>query len=199
MSIRKSFNFPNKFHLKLLQLDAGHILKNCSSIAINERNELRENQESYDGICPKCRSSKEKIVDKIVNVQGFGNIKTKFNLGFGTLNGSVTISTVAVNHCNHCGNEWEKFKTKSISETDILRVCLNYLSDILNNSKVNMKGWKREAIQVFDGCYAETIYAFALKQKSFLHQTTLSTLTLSKLRRYYKSIYDRKLKKLEKI
>lgn len=199
MNIRKALNIPNKKQLESLRIDSDHILKNCSAIANTERKELRENQEMHDGICPKCRSGKEDIVDKFANVQGFGNVKGNFNLGFGNVRGSMTINTVAVNHCNKCGNEWEKFKTKSISETDILRVCLNYLAKIINNPKEKKYSWKQEAIEVFDDCYAETIHAHVLKQSNFLHQTTVSTLSISKLRRYYKSVYGNKTKKLEKI
>jgi hypothetical protein len=190
--IRKIFNTPNKKQLELLHIDSIHILQKCSSIADTERKELRENQEILDGTCSKCMAKKEDIVDKIVDVQGFGNINGNFYLGFGNVKGSMIIKTVGVNHCNKCGNQWGKFKTKSISETDILRVCLNYLSDILNNPEEKKRSWKKDSVEVFEGCYAETIYGHVIKQADFLHKTTVSTLTISKLRQYYKSIYDRK-------
>lgn len=194
MNIRKTLNIPNKKQLEFLRIDSQHILKNCGAIASIEREELRENQIMADNTCPKCRSGANDIVDRIANISGIGSVSGNFSLGFGDVSGGMSISTLAVNHCNNCGNEWEKFKTKSISETHILRACLNYLADIINNPKEKKNTWKQEAIGVFDGCYAETIYAHKLKQKRFLHDKTISTLSVSKLRNYYKSIYDRKLK-----
>jgi hypothetical protein len=194
MDLRKTFNFPDQKQLELLRMDSNYILKNCDAIASNERKELRENQEMRDGTCPVCKAKKPDVVNRIISVHGVGNIKGRFRFGFGYFNVSTIINTVVVNHCNKCGNEWEKFKTKSISETDILRVCLNYLAEIINDPNEKKNSWKLEAIEVFEGCYAETIYAHALKQKDYLRQTTVSSLSISKLRRYYKSIYDCKAK-----
>src|SRR5690606_36009347 len=145
-------------------------------------------------------SKKEKpnvIVDRIANVVGTGKITG----GFFDVDGYVTIETYAVNHCTVCGNEWFKFKTKSISETQILRVCLNYLCAVLMSPEKEKKfDWKLEAIKVFEDCSAETIYRLCKKEKKYLYSSTRKGLKLSKLRRYYRSIFDTKNKReLEKI
>lgn len=184
---------------KTLADDVENVLKKCSVIANKERDEMRENKEMHDDVCPNCRTKKDKnnIVNKISQVRGSGNVSSGI---FFTVTGSVSINTYPVNHCNNCGNEWEKFKTKSISETDVLRVCLNYLGAILKNSDEKKREWKMDAIKVFDDCYAETIHKLCRKEKRYLHATTSSELKLFKLKRYYRSIFDNKNKReLEKI
>jgi hypothetical protein len=57
-----------------------------------------------------------------------------------------------------------------------------------------------EAILVFEDSYAETIYKLAQKENFYLMDSTKSELSLSHLKRYYKSVYDNDNKKeLEKI
>ena len=185
---------------KIIEYEKQIILSRCNKIAITERDDMRINQELHDGKCPICKVSKKEkpnvIVDRIANVVGTGKITG----GFFDVDGYVTIETYAVNHCTVCGNEWFKFKTKSISETQILRVCLNYLCAVLMSPEKEKKfDWKLEAIKVFDDCSAETIYQLCKKEKKYLHSLTRKELKLSKLRRYYRSMFDTKNKKeLEK-
>jgi hypothetical protein len=199
MNIRKLFHFPTKQQTMSLTTDVENVLINCESVARKERKELQESQKYHDDICPNCRAKKSDSVDIIVNkirqTQGDGDVSGNL---FG-VTGRMSVDTYAVNHCNKCGNEWEKFKTKTISRTDIMRVCLNYLAEILKDSSEKKHEWKMEAIQVFDGCYAETIYHLARKEKHYLWYTTLPQLTLKKLRRYYKSVFDKNLQELEKL
>jgi len=189
MNIRKTFNFPSKQQKKLMSADKKNILSKCNVIARNEREDLEEFRQRHDGICPNCKTKKSdnnnNIVNKIRQVKGSGSVGGNL---FHT-SGSMSIDTYVVNHCNVCGNEWEKSKEKSISETNILRVCLDYLAQLFNNPTYHKQfKWKLEAILVFEDSYAETIYKLN------------SELSLSKLRRYYKSVYDSDNKKeLEKI
>ncbi len=199
MNIRKLFYFPTKQQTMSLTTDVENVLVNCESIARKERRELEENQKYHDDICPNCRAKKSDSVDIIVNkirqIQGDGNVNGNL---FG-IRGRMLVDTYAVNHCNKCGNEWKKFKTKSISRTDIMRVCLNYLAEILKDPCEKKHEWKMEAIQVFGNCYAETIYHLARKEKNYLWRTTLLQLTLKKLRRYYKSVFNKNPQELEKL
>jgi len=199
MNIRKLFHFPTKQQMMSLTTDVENVLINCESVARKERKELEENQKYHDDICPNCRAKKSDSVDIIVNkirqTQGDGNVGGNLF----SVTGRMSVDTYAVNHCNKCGNEWEKFKTKSISRTDIMRVCLNYLAEILKDPSEKKREWKMEAIQVFDDCYAETIYHLARKEKHYLWYTTLPQLTLKKLRRYYKSVFDKNPQELEKL
>ncbi len=199
MNIRKFLHYPTKRQKELLIADTANVLKNCNKIAISERDDMRISQERHDGVCPNCKAKKADNNNNIVN-----NIrKVHGNVGgnlFG-ISGSMLIDTDVVNHCNVCGNEWEKFKNKNISETHILRVCLNYLTAIIKNP-VYQKNfeWKMEAIQVFNNCYAETIYHQCKTNKTWLDDSAFSVLKLSTLRKYYKSVFDiENKKKLEKL
>ena len=198
MGLRKIFNVPKKEQKDIIAADVDRINNRCEEIAQEERNDQRDMQESRDGTCPNphCMSTKN-IVDRIADVSGKGKVSGTFNLGFGSVSGKMSIDTGAVNHCNQCGNEWVKAKTKTISRTDIVRVALKYLSEILYNPEHNKKlTWKMEAIQSFDDCCAESIRFLYKRNEAY----TYRKLRLSTLRRYYPSIYDGKnKKKLEKI
>lgn len=191
MNLRKFSNIPTQRQLAIIEQDNNHILDECDKIAEDERKDLKRSQESHDYICPKCRAKREDIVNKIRKVSGGGRVSGDFFLGFGSVNGSLSIDTHAVNHCNKCGNEWEKFKSKSISRTDVLRVCLNYLADIIKKPEEKKYSWKVDAVKVFDGCSAETIRALILKESHWLRSDTNIILTLRILRRHYKSVYDK--------
>lgn len=205
--IRKLLNFKTKDQELLVLADIEKVLEKCDAIASKEYAEQKEARESRDGVCPNCKASKQHeknaIVNRISNVQGKGNVSGSFSLGFGNVSGHMEVDTQEVNHCNKCGNEWKKFKIKYISKSDIVRVALNYLGEIFADPDHNKKlNWKMEAIQVFDGCYAETIVRLRNEHSSFIYSTTESQLKLNKLRRYYKSVFDEgkeNSKKLEKL
>jgi hypothetical protein len=201
MSLRKFLNLPNKEQSAKKTADMDAILEVCSEIATKERADMRQDQEMHNGVCPNCRAKKsdnsDAIVDRISNVQGKGSVGGN---AFG-VSGSVLIQTSPVNHCNKCGHEWEKFKTKSISQTHILRVCLNYLGEILKDPTQKSKDWKLEAVRkAFNGCYAESIFSFVQKEWDFLYTDTCNKCTLRRLRKHYQSLYDlENNEKLEKI
>lgn len=189
MNLRKLLYFPTPEQRENLLTDVKRIVEGCSSIASTEWKELKENQRTHDSRCPKCKKSN--IIDKIRHVQGTGKIGGEFKLGYGSINGSLDIDTTEVNHCNDCGNEWKKFKTKYISTTDIIRVALNYLGDIHSNPEKNKKKyWKHDAIKVFDDCYAEAIQVLLTKHKRYMHKSTKKILTIKKLRKEYNSVFD---------
>lgn len=197
MGLRKLFNVPTKTQKGLIAVDIDRINNRCEEIAQEERNDQREFQVRRDGICPNphCMSEKD-IVDKIADVTGKGNVDGSFALGFGSVSGKMSMGTGAVNHCNKCGNEWVKAKTRTISRTNITRVALKYLSEVIHDPEQKKFTWKMEAIQSFDDCCAEAIRFLYKRNEAY----TYKKLRLPKLRRYYPSIYDGKnKKKLEKI
>lgn len=195
--IRKLLNLPNRTQKLILEQERILILDKCNTIAKVEYDEQLEAKQVHDSRCPRCRA--DKIVDRISHVHGNCKISSAFYFGFGSIQTNLSIDTVAVNHCNSCGHEWIKFKTKYVSNTKILIVVLNYLAEILSDSDEKKHQWKIDAIQVLDSCHAETIYKFCYENKNYLHDKTNSILTLSRLRQYYQSIYDEENKKKLKI
>ena len=195
--IRKFLNLPNKSQKLILEQEIIRTLDKCNSIAKIEYDEQLEAKQIHDNRCPKCRE-KDMIVDRISHVQGFNRSSGIFYFGFGSIQTNLSIDTIAVNHCNSCGHEWIKFKTKYVSNTKILRVVLNYLAEILSDSAEKNRSWKMEAIQALNECHAETIYKLCVENKNFLHDKTNDVLTLSCLREYYQSIYDGETKKVLK-
>lgn len=192
MNLRKFFNYPDDKQKSLISNDIEIIMKKCGDIAYTEQKEQRELKKRHDGRC-KCNSNN--IVNKIRDVQGKGNVSGTFHFGFGDVSGNIMIDTLEVNHCNDCGHEWKKFKEKSITTEQILIVALNYLADILSNPAQREEySWKAEAIKVFDGCHAESIYALVIKYKTRIYINTASKLNRSRLRLYYKSVFDREHK-----
>jgi len=191
MNLRKFLYLPTDEQKLVLLADVKRIVEGCADIASTEWKELKENQKSHDGQCPRCKD-KGKIVDKINHVQGISKVTGKFYFGFGTINTVTTVDTIEVNHCHNCGHEWKKFKTKYISATDIMRVALNYLGDIYGNPDHNMKKyWKHEAIQVFDKCSAEAIHLLVKKHEPYMRNTTKKVVTMKMLRKHYDSIFDK--------
>jgi hypothetical protein len=176
-----------KYQKFLIASEVETILQKCDVIANNEYEELKEQKELIDNTCPKCFSKKENIVNKISNVTGKAELSGSF-----TIKATINIQTEPVNHCNKCGNEWEKFKIKYISKTDILRMALIYLGAIFLNPEEKKHSWKVETIKMFDTCHAETIYYLCNQNKKNLPEHTIKALRLSKLRKQYKSIYAKR-------
>ena len=117
MKIRKLLHWLTIKQKAVIAADIEHILSGCDSIAKVEWHEQLENQKTHDGQCPKCQAHIEHIVDKIRHVQGTGKVDGSIKIFNGYILGNVTIDTNEVNHCNKCGNEWKKSKTKYISKT----------------------------------------------------------------------------------
>jgi hypothetical protein len=189
MNVRKVLNIPNKKQRNIINDDIQLIWNKCDEISQTENRELKEAKEFHDKICPNCRSRKN-IVNKISYIQSTTKTVTTFKFGFGTVETINNSNTSEVNHCNECGNEWIKFKIKTVLSEKILNVILNYLSQTLTNPQEREREWKMEAISIFNDCHAESIYRLRVKQKDYLREETNDCLTLNKLRKHYKSIYD---------
>lgn len=172
--------------LRLLVIDDINTITNrCEIIAQRERNDQKISENFHNNTCPNCKS-KNKMINKIADV--VGSIKTTKVHTFGYKKEDIitTLTTNEVNHCTVCGNEWKKFKSKTITKAHILKLALKYLAEIIKDPNEKEKDWKMEAISVFDGCYAETIYKLSRHDKSDLIK---SQLKLRKLRKQYKSIF----------
>lgn len=184
MNIRKLLYLPSSKQSLMIIDEIQIIRKRCNEVGATERKELKENQRSHDDKCPKCRAISDKIVDRIAAVEGISN----FRGNIFKIVGHLAVETKPVNHCNKCGHEWEKFKTKTITDMAIIKVILNYLSDIIRNPKRNEKySWKYEAIEVFKNCSAEAIFKIQKKHKHSLHYP----LNIKQLRMNYKSIFNK--------
>ena len=144
MNLLKLINIRTPKQIDALVEETELIKQRCDKIASQEFKEQKENQRTHDSRCPLCRAEKNEIVDKIKQVEGEGNVSGNL---FGVM-GRMKIETKPVNHCNVCGHEWFKFKTKYISKRDILRVALKYLNDLIDNPEHNKRlSWK--LIEVF--------------------------------------------------
>jgi len=184
MNLRKLLHLPSPKQSLAILDDIKLIQKRCSEIGETERKEQKENQRSHDGRCPKCRATQDKIVDRMAAVEGV----TNFRGHLFKIVGRLAIETKPVNHCNVCGHEWEKFKTKTITDMAIIKVTLDYLSNIIRNPERNKRySWKHEAIEVFKDCSAEAIFAIQKEYKPSLRYP----LTKKQLKTKYKSVFDK--------
>ena len=189
MNLRKLINIRSAKQIDVLIAETELIKQRRDKIASQEYKEQKENQRTHDERCPKCRANQDKIVDKVRLVEGKGSVDGSFFLGFGNVSGSMKIDTNTVNHCTVCGHQWKKFKTKYVSKTGILRVTLNYLSDLIKDPDYNKKlSWKIDAIEIFDGCHAEAITMVVNEESRYLRSK--GYLRNAVLRKYYPSIFD---------
>jgi len=199
MNIRRLFNFSSKMQQAIISADVTSVLEKCQVIANAEYKDQKDAQESHDNVCPNCQARKDKIVNKISNVEGSGKVNGLFHLGYGNVNGSMSITTDEVRHCNVCGNEWKTYKLKYVSKTEISRVALKYLAAIITDPKEKQYNFKVETIKVFDDCYLETILHLVKENELYLNSSSIEVLTYKRLRYYFKSIYDKSSRKLVKL
>lgn len=188
---------PSKAQEKLYKDDMERVKTICSKIADRKNTEKRSAQSNADGTCPHCGARKD-IVNKIRRVEGSGHVGGNL---FG-VSGSISIDTNDVNHCNSCGNEWKKYKFDYKWNADVFTEALNYLGDLFEDYEKESKfSWKIDAVRIFEGCYAETIYWLADECSYKLYHSTQEYLTMSTLRRYYKSVFDtpENMEKLQKL
>lgn len=189
MNLRKLFYLPNTEQKKTLLYEIKEIEKVCDDTASEEFIDQKENQKTHDERCDKCHNKDGIIVDKIRNVEGNGNVKgSVLSL---VINGSITIKTGTVNHCNECGHEWHKFKIKYFSKTDIIGVTLKYLAEIIDNpDEVKRYKWKKDYIKIFDKCHAETIHQLTKSYDKYINSQRKKILSLSNLRKHYPSVFN---------
>lgn len=149
-----------------------------------ENDEQKEAQINHDNICPHCKTS--------------GNVVNRFALVHGTTDNdiiithsgpqnminNVTIKTDVVNHCNSCGNEWEKYKMISINRTLVIKMALIYLIDVMDDwSNMKIKH-KSNTLEIFDDCYYESITMLYKSHKKSINKR----LPKSKLKKYFKTL-----------
>jgi len=187
--LRKYFNFPNRLQKSYISIQFDMVENRCRKIADAEYQDELKSEEFHNHNCPNCRAKKDQIVNKICNVQSKGNTSGSFWFGMGDIDSSFSIETTEVNHCNACGNEWEKFKIKRALTDDITRVALRYLMEIINDGEQKQYDWKLKTIEVFDLCYAETINELYKKNKKYYAKPP----KLATLRKYYLTVYNRTL------
>jgi len=197
MNWRKLLYLPNPEQSLRIVDEIKLIKQRIQKVGAVERKEQTENQKSRDGRCPICRTSKTDKNDKINIVDRFAMIenKSKIRGNIFKISGLLNVETKPVNHCNTCGHEWEKFRTKTITDFAITKVILDYLSDIIRKPDKNKRySWKHEAIEVFKGCRAESVHAVQKEYKRALRYP----LTLRQLRTKYESVFDNKNQNHEK-
>lgn len=183
MNLRKLLYLPSPEQTQIIHDEIKLIQERCKKVGNTERKEQTENKRSHDSRCPKCRAMQDKIVDRYAMVEGISN----FRGNIFKMTGRVGVETKPVNRCTVCGHEWEKFRTKTITDFAITLVILNYLSDVIRNPEKSKRySWKLEAIEVFKDCHAESIHAMQSEYKISVR----NPLTLKQLRTKYKSIFD---------
>lgn len=149
------------------------------------RNE-RKYQQMHDEKCPHCGATD--IVNKISRVQGDGSVNGSFSLGFGSVYGRMDIDTNEVNHCAKCGNQWKKYKFVFTSATKLLTSNLNDIGTHIEGRY----SFAEKTYNNYKKYKAETIYSIINGNdiyRSDLYQSTIE-LSISTLRKYFKSVYD---------
>ena len=143
-------------------------------------------QEKNDGKCPNCGATK--IVNKIARTQGSGSVSGSFSLGFGSVYGSSSSDTNEVNHCNGCGNQWKKYKPNYKWSNDIYK---EWMKNIIDYNEGNVWNWVEKTMKLLEenDPYAETMYKILNEISYDLYRS--DDLTLSRLRKLYKSVYDK--------
>jgi len=120
--------------------------------------------------CPKCGAESESIVNKIRQVKG--EIDGDFIFGFGSVDGEI--DTESVNHCNKCGNEWEKQEmsrsdAREATMSQILRPMYYFFSTDQDNNSDELKKFSAKAVKMFikkhdDGYKAEELKKLSEKE-----------------------------------
>jgi transcription elongation factor Elf1 len=185
-SIRKYYLILNKNQKSAIDAEINAIME----ISENESHEWyrteRNYQDRFDGKCPICGGNS--IVNKISRVQGDGSVGGSFSLGFGSVYGSMSVDTNEVNHCSKCGNEWKKYNFTYRSATKILSSYLNDIDTYIEGKYT----YPEKTYNKLKNYYAETIYTLIHSDKVYesdLYRSTID-LSISTLRKYFKSIYD---------
>lgn len=178
--IRKLFNLLSKKEIEIIELD-NQVMKSIAKKLADEHNDSeRKIEKKYNNICPNCRS--KKIVNKISNVSGEGNIS-------GSLfwfDGDSYVGTKEVNHCSECGNQWKKYESDFYSTESVIADWINDLFSILESHK-------NEAIKIFNdnNIHAESIWRIYNKKLYYrCYYKIGNKISLSLLRKSFKSMYD---------
>jgi hypothetical protein len=152
--------------IALLTADEALVRGRAKAIADAYNKREYEWEEKHNNTCPNCGAKKDEIVNKIREVHGSGR----------------------VNHCNKCGNEWKKFKRDFKSSSEPPRDGVKYIARIIRDP-VEYK-WAHNYLEIFDGCYVETILKFAEDCTYDIMDDDREVLCSSKLNKYFKSVWD---------
>lgn len=181
--IRMLFGITTKEEKEALSKEVQNIKDIMEKICLESNKEQLDNAERLDSECPKCHG--KKIVNKISNVVGHGEVSGSFALGFGSVYGRSHTDTTEVNHCSNCGNQWHKYKISFTHESNVVYDLSWTLKRILvedeNVSKYYskeydmMKHMSAESIQYVLNNYSNSVFIY--------------TFSLTQLRTIFKSIY----------
>lgn len=117
----------------------------------------------HNNICGNCGNTDTlKIVDKIAQVQGRGEVEGEIHGGlfstYGHIYGKSETDTNAVNHCAVCGHQWKKeergIKWRSDIIADRLQSLKWYIEDDVKNIENN---YRQDVYDSFKKYYLETI------------------------------------------
>jgi len=186
MDLISTFNGQSTVMKETIADEINTILKRCDKIAMSEYREEKEAEIFHNTTCPSCRKN-DNVVDKIRNVEGVANAVKEF---WGTDVINVKILTQEVNHCNYCGHEWKKFKTRYVTGSQIVRVAFRYLATNFNpESIINHESMRYQVLMVFNNMHAETIHKLYKEHIKYLKSDVKSKINLSVLRKHYPSIH----------
>lgn len=161
------------------------IMSRCHSIAMREYDEEKDAAVFHNTVCPSCRK-KTNVVNKINNVEGISNIIRNY---WGDDKITMKISTYEVNHCNECGHEWKKFKTRFVNQSQILHVAFRYLvSSFKDENSINPESMRYQVLMVFKDMHAESIHKLYKENIKHLKADVKSKMKLSILRKHFPSI-----------
>lgn len=166
MKLRKLLNITTKKQQLLLEKDAERIISVCNKIARKEIEKQLKLKDQWDGNCLECGATGNDVITQTIILDNDTHYR--------------------INHCLKCSNEWDKYQTKKISQTAVLRVALKYLCDIIFVPEHKNFSWKMETLQMFEESYAETIYKLNKVRDGFM----FPELKLFLLRKKYKSVFD---------
>ena len=97
------------------------------------------------------------------------------------------INTIPINHCNSCGNEWEKSISNNYTITDLI---LDYLKDVLVTIEGKYTFGKKKYDELKElNIYAETLF-WMMNEYSHLSRFRYENFNLKDLRKHFKSIHD---------
>jgi hypothetical protein len=121
------------------------------------------------------------IVDRFALTIGDGKSTTKHGIWHGETETTFNINTYVVNHCNGCGNEWEKYRTKYINKTQIVQLALKYFAKILLSPKQKNNDWMVDTVGGFKDVHLETMLELVHIHRKSLDKRTRSTITRKRL------------------
>jgi len=185
--LKRRFNIQDDRIKEMVAENIVLIKKMGSDDASKKSTRNRDYVKRANGVCGSCGG--ENVVNKILRGQGSGSISGDFVLTFGSISGKSTFDTNPVNHCNDCGNQWNRVKGTYTSESDCVRETLNNLAYYMTSGDKNMHHYQG----TFDELFHKEIKAEALWELYKKDNSTWSVrarVTLKMLREHLKSAFD---------